>query len=325
MKKIQTIAVDPGFGNTKIAGKQGELILQSAVASDGTRRVSQIAGLKAARKPMLIEIKGEGAFYVGAGAHAVGRPIQNLDMDRLSGSPEMRALLYGAFTKYGTPNKLNIVVGLPIEPLMGEGAAAVKRKVRKFLRGAHAWQADGKRYSVDIGSVSVTSQPVGCMYDFLLNDDGTTDRDREQMLAQGEIGIFSVGMNTIDLLVVQGGSPVGRFTSGQTLGIRRLLRLADRNQMYSLAELDDLLRRRALDLTEALPTWSREVLGQIEDSWGEQFKRFTVIVAAGGGVGLLRRALSDKFGVKMHIPDDPVIATARGMYKYVLMNERANK
>ena len=132
MKKIQTIAFDPGFGNTKLAGPKGELILQSAVSSDGTRRVGSIAGLKSARRPMLVEIEDGGAFYVGPGAHAVGRPVQNLDMDRLSGTLEMRALLYGAFTKYGVPNKFGVVVGLPIEPLMGEEASASSGKFDNF-------------------------------------------------------------------------------------------------------------------------------------------------------------------------------------------------
>ena len=192
------------------------------------------------------------------------------------------------------------------------------------MKGPHAWRVDSKPHSVNVNSVLVTSQPVGAMFDYLLNNDGTTDKTREKV-SKGEIGVLSVGMNTIELLVVQGGSPVGRFTSGQTLGIRRLLELADRDHMYSLVELDDKLRRKSLDLTDALPTWGREALGQIEQSWGGKFKRFDAIIAAGGGVGLLRRALSDKFGVKMHIPDDPVIATARGMYKFVLMRERAKK
>jgi hypothetical protein len=323
VKKIQTIAVDPGFGNTKIAGSKGELILQSAVASDGTRRMGAVAGLRSAQRPMLIEVEG-GAFYVGPGAHAIGGPVQNLDMDRLSGTLEMRALLYGAFSKYRASGKLDVVVGLPIEPLMGEDAPATKRSVRRFLKGQHTWQMDGSRQSVEVGSVLVISQPVGAMFDYLLNRDGTTDKSREKV-SKEEIGVLSVGMNTIELLVIQDGRPVSRFTSGQTLGVRRLLRLADREELYTLVELDDQLRRKTLNLSEALPTWEREVLGQIEQSWGKQFRRFATIIAAGGGVGLLRRALSGKFGAKMYIPDEPIIATARGMRKFVLMKERAKR
>ncbi|MBV5325060.1 MAG: hypothetical protein J0626_07230, partial [Rhodospirillaceae bacterium] len=32
-------------------------------------------------------------FYVGVGAHDYGRPVENLDVDRFNGTPEMKALL----------------------------------------------------------------------------------------------------------------------------------------------------------------------------------------------------------------------------------------
>ncbi len=74
-------------------------MLQSAVATDGAQALSTLVGLKATRRPLAITDEG-GSFYVGHGAHAFGRPIQNLDFERLTGSPEMRALFHGALTKY---------------------------------------------------------------------------------------------------------------------------------------------------------------------------------------------------------------------------------
>ena len=59
----------------------------------------QLVGLRQTRRPLYIENE-RGAFYVGHGAHQFGRPVQNLDFDRLTGSPEMLALFHGALTLY---------------------------------------------------------------------------------------------------------------------------------------------------------------------------------------------------------------------------------
>jgi hypothetical protein len=130
-------------------------------------------------------------------------------------------------------------------------------------------------------------------------------------------------MNTVDLLVVNAGAPVERFTSGANVGVRRLLELANRDGLYSLAEMDEQLRSGALDISNERPIWAREVLGQIEKTWETHFKRFATIVVVGGGSVLLHDELLRRFGGKAVIPDEPVIATARGLYKYAVM--KANK
>jgi hypothetical protein len=97
---LTTLAFDAGFGSIKVYGERGGLIMQSAVAaSGGAKSLGKLIGLKAMRRPLLIQ-NTRGAFYVGHGVHQFGRPVQNLDFDRLTGSPEMLALLHGALTAY---------------------------------------------------------------------------------------------------------------------------------------------------------------------------------------------------------------------------------
>jgi hypothetical protein len=118
---------------------------------------------------------------------------------------------------------------------------------------------------------------------------------------------------------------VSRFTAGDTLGVRRLLEVCRGTADYSLAELDMLLRRGSLDLDGATQVWGSEVVGFIERHWGSTFRRFQAVVAVGGGVVLLREALLRRFRDRMHIPDDPIIATARGLYKYARMMARRQR
>ena len=312
------MAFDPGYGNIKLYGQKGPLIMQSAVGVGGGRVLARMTGLRRSRPPLRVHTTA-GVFFVGEGAHDWGRPVETLDFDRLTGSPELMALLYGSLTKYGLPvEPCDLVVGLPIHSLSGDEAPAVKRGVRSALRGTHTWLADEQEYRVQVDNVRLTSQPVGAMFDFLLDDDGQMPAARQAAL-KAELGIMGVGMNTVDLLVVRNGSPVSRFTAGDTLGVRRLLEVCQDTTDYSLAELDMLLRRGSLDLDGATQVWGSEVVGFIERHWGSTFRRFHAVVAVGGGVLLLREALLRRFKDKVYIPDDPIIATARGLYKYALM------
>jgi hypothetical protein len=213
---------------------------------------------------------------------------------------------------------IKVMVGLPIAVLMGEDNATTQRAVQDWLRGEQHWFADGEPQRLDVEEAIVASQPVGAMFDYLLNERGEMMPEKKAIFKK-EIGILGVGMNTVDLLVVAAGAPIERFTSGKNVGVRRLLELANSAGLYSLAEMDDQLRAGTLDLSTAQPVWSREVLGQIEKTWETHFKRFGAIVVVGGGSILLRDELLKRFGGKACMSAEPVIATARGLYKYAVM------
>jgi hypothetical protein len=92
------LAYDPGAGAIKAVYDGQPMLLPSAVAVNGQHRLHGIAGLKNRKRPLLITTN-DGEFYVGPGAHDFGRPVENLDFDRLTGTPEMRALFYAMLTR----------------------------------------------------------------------------------------------------------------------------------------------------------------------------------------------------------------------------------
>jgi hypothetical protein len=59
----------------------------------------------------------------------------------------------------------------------------------------------------------------------------------------------------------------------------------------------------------------------IGDQWENQWKRFSVVLAVGGGTLLLRNSLIYRFGAKIHIPEDPVQSIAHGLYKMALFQQ----
>jgi hypothetical protein len=63
------------------------------------------------------------------------------------------------------------------------------------------------------------------------------------------------------------------------------------------------------------------VLGVIERQWGSAWRRFAVVLIMGGGALLLKDTLPLKFSGKAYLPDNPVQAIARGLYKMTLLKK----
>lgn len=318
------IGIDLGMGAIKLYGPGGGVQLPSQVATDNKQVVSRLAGMRSSRPPLKVEVDGR-AFFVGPGAHEWGRPIENLDYERLTGSPEILAIFYASLTGYmaaygHSSAPLTLVVGMPLEPLSGDEAEVKEtvKAVKTWMKGQHHWTADGAAYHLTVADVRIASQPAGALFDYLLDDKGKFVTTRKSQ-AKKEIGVISVGFNTVELLVVQDRKTVQRFTAGNTAGVRRLLELINGDGLYSLGELDTQLRDGSLDIREALPVWAREVTGQIERTWGRQWRRFAQIVTVGGGAILLNGQLTTRFEGKAYLPDDPVLSIARGLYKLALM------
>lgn len=315
---------DLGMGANKLFGAPGGLQVLSQVATNGTQHLMNTIGLRQRQRPL--EIKTEhGSFYIGEGAHDYGRPVENLDFDRLTGAPEMKALLYGSLTRYQKQygeiqNPISMMVGLPLQMMSGETAKAYANQVRAWLKGTHTWKADGKEQQVEIAEVKLNPQPVGALFDYVLDAEGKFIPERAGLLQQ-EVGILSVGFNTLELMVIRDHGVVERFTVGQTVGVRRLLELVSPSGQYSLGELDTLLRAGRLDIAAALPVWAREVNGEIEKRWGSAFKRFARVLVVGGGALLLNGELTRQFNGKAVLSDQPVLSTARGLYKLLLLKK----
>ncbi len=130
---------------------------------------------------------------------------------------------------------------------------------------------------------------------------------------------LELGMGTIKLFSKQQGvqlvSQVA-VPSGPLVG--RLLELVNGQHLYSLGELDTLLRANRLDIAQALPIWEGEVMGEIEKRWGKAWRRFQVVILVGGGAVLLKNALPYFCHGKAILPADPIQSIASGLWKLSL-------
>ncbi len=316
---------DLGMGANKLYGSSGGLQMLSQVATNGAQHLMNSTGLRQRQRPMEIKTD-QGSAYIGEGAHDYGRPVENLSFDSLIGAQNRSPLLYGSITRYqqqyGPINQpVVMMVGMPLQTMSGEAAKEIANQVRQWLKGFHTWQADGQEQRIEIVEVKLTPQPVGALFDHLLDETGKVIPERASLLKE-EVGILSVGFNTLEMLVVRDRAPVERFTAGKTVGVRRLLELLNTQGTYSLGELDIALRAGHLDVSAVLPVWAREVNGEIEKRWGTAMKRFARVIVVGGGALLLKDALTRQFNGKAVLSDEPVQSIARGLYKLLLMKNK---
>ncbi|MCX6078190.1 MAG: ParM/StbA family protein [Chloroflexi bacterium] len=318
------LGIDAGNGAFKLYGAPGGLELVSQVATNGTQKVLSTLGLRKSKAPLAIHNES-GSFYVGTGAHDFGRSVENLDVDRFNGTPEMKALLHGSLTRYqqryGKFNApLSVVVGLPNEALTGDLAEQNIENVKRWVRGTHTWSTDGEPFSVEIADVKAASQVTGGLFDYLLDGEGRFISERKGAF-NSEVGIITIGFGTVELMAVRNREIVQRFTSGAASGVRRLLELINGQRLYSLGEMDMQLRTGQLDISTALPVWEREVTGVIEKQWGTAWKRFAAVLIMGGGAILLKDSLPHRFNGRAYMPDEPVQAIARGLYRLTLLQQ----
>jgi hypothetical protein len=315
-----SLGLDLGMGALKVYGEHGGCQMLSQVSQNGTTHlVEGVLGLAKKRtRPVDLRFSG-GSFFVGAGAHDYGVPVENLDFERLTGTSEIRALLYAAlaqyqdmFGPYDAP--LSLMVGLPFQMMSGDRAPEFQASVKKWMGGSHEWTADGVSYQVDVARVNLVPQALGALFDYAYSHKGKIIPDRSWALTK-ETGVLSIGFNTIELLVARERADVGRFTGGVQMGVRRLLEDLNPDRLWTLGELDMMLRNGDLDLKRALPNWADRITGAIESRWGRTFQRFEKVLVVGGGAKLLEEYLTARFQGKAVVLDDPVMSISHGLYK----------
>jgi len=315
---------DLGQSSLKFVSARGALQFASTAALFS----GEVADFNGKKRLRPIVVEGDfGKLWVGGNAHTYGIPIENLDFDRLAGTPEMRGVFYGAMTayinKYGLLGEpLTLIVGLPFQMLQGEGASVAKFKkaVNAWLGGGHQWMADGEPYALTVERVELFPQAMGAPVDYALGTDGKgISAERTKALTM-ECGTISIGSNTVELLVSKRQEDTKKFNGGKPIGVRMLHRRVDPYGYWSFGEFDQMLRLNTLPddyqiTAQHLESWNSQILGFVNDLWGQSYHRFHRVFLVGGGAILLEKQMRTKFNGKVVMAEDPIMAIANGLYK----------
>ena len=276
-------------------------------------------------------------YLVGGKVAEYATPLERMDMDRFTESPELRALLYLALYRIinGGDHEVGLVVGLPVEVLQDpKQAAQVQRDMSRWLLGDHYFSVDGQPASASIKSVRLDiAQPLASWFDWGMDDKGAWVRGSNGLKAPTLI--VDQGFNTLDVISVEAGRISTRYTGGETLGMRRaaesVLDVIGRRYKInmSLHEADDLVQAVvnkgtahlyvngnpvdvSKEVKQALATLAGQVVRFVERKVGNA-ARFNILLTGGGAIALGAALL--KQYPSATVLDDPVLANGRGLAK----------
>lgn len=139
--------------------------------------------------------------------------------------------------------------------------------------------------SVEVGSVVVRSISTAAMYDMIYSMDGRMTSDARY--ATVNAGVISICADNIEL---------SGMLSGKASNIMMFSGKHDQTDRY------------IVDFVDA--TW-----GKISDSLNR-------VIAVGSGAELYRSPLLSVFGDRLWIPDSPIIAASRGLYKRSVLDSK---
>lgn len=339
---IHLIGFDPGFGAIKAAtldasGPPALTVLPSVTGIGeldlGWLSLGKLGRRRSSDRPHTVSWDGV-TYLAGDHVERYARAIERMDFHRLSDGPELRALVYTALGQLleAGEHSAALMVGLPVEVMSDrELARATRRGLRSWLVGHHTFEVDGQSLDLDVERVDVMAQPAGTFFAWGLDDAGRWVRDPADLKAP--VAVCDIGFNTADLFSVQGGRVQGRFTGGETLGMRRAAELLVRTLQsrhgvrLSLHQADALLRERhptlatadgLLDLTAMAQQLAQAAAGSLvaflENRWGNG-RHFQHLLFTGGGAAALHTELLRHYPHGVVLPE-PVMANALGLARY---------
>jgi len=294
------VAIDGGFGNTKIAWSalDGHIhvahfpsVVGLGQADLGLLHVG-LNGRHRQVKPFTVEFNpplssqergpgGEVRYLVGPNVHRFTRASERLDFRRLHEGPEVRVLTYAAWAMAFEPEQeieLSILHGFPVEILQdrSRGLAALAG-LRAWQLGRHEFRVDGRPYAVTVAAIKAMAQPLGSYFSWGLNEAGDWSRPEADFNAPAAVA--DIGFNTLDLFGIEHGQVVSRLTGGQALGMHRaataVRRYARRHHEIdlSLGQADELIRDHLKNRPALLhhPAGAVEINSQIQQALDECF------------------------------------------------------
>ena len=341
---IRRIGVDPGFGGFKVSELYGgdsiSVEITPAVVGVGKKErgllsLPTLGSRPSTAKPLSVSYEGI-EYLVGQNIHLYARPVQRLDFLRLSEGPELRSLIYAALWPIlgGGSHQAALVIGLPIQILLDQSQAGdILQKLKSWLLAKHMFQVKDQSAEVTIVQLQVIPQVVGTYYAWLAEKTGSLESAGENV----RVGIADIGFNTLDLIGVEDGTVIARFTDGNTLGMRRAAETvaqAVRHELdveLSLQQADDLIvqtcqgQRSVIyhpegeaDVThivhQAMDNAAASVCSFVEQAWGNG-RQFRHVLITGGGAHALQKYLLKLYPYAT-VMRDPMTANARGLAQY---------
>lgn len=316
------IGGDIGFGSIKLYGKANGVLVSSLVGKLNHKYVSE-ANRNLGHTHYVTLDKTN--YVAGVAAWSIGKASHNQSMDRLvKGTYDARVAIYAALGQYfggkAIREPLNMYIGLPAVLLDTDHKAATIASVTNWMVKDHEWVFNDRPMRATIESVAFRTQATGALGDMIHNLNGQQTKDVEFM--DSGIGIVSIGMNTVELSGAKRGRPVDTMIASlENSGVRNMIDEIAGVTQQPTGEIDEDLRSgRQVIPAHTLSDWSDRIIGEISGKWDTHLPTLDRILLVGGGAQYIADAMRQRLGNIVHVPSDPMMAVARGLYKWSVVN-----
>jgi len=324
------IAVDAGFGRTKALNAVKEISFPSLVAH--YRPVRFTTGMEGNGDPtskLVLEHNGH-RHFVGSAAGRQGIAQNTIDRERAV-SEEAKLLALAAFSLLieDSPDHVCLVAGLPVSHF-----SSLKERYISELQQTHYFDLldlSGKplkKHIVNVHELKVIPQPLGTLFNLLLDDQGGLSKAE---LAGENVGIIDIGYHTADLARADSLEFIDRKSASYPLGL-----------FNAYSELSEELNR-TLDIDappeslekvvasgqikvggktvsiekqkqQAFARAAEQIISKVKTLWPDRWQLERIIITGGGGQ-LLYNYLSNNLDQQAELAPKPVFANAEGYLK----------
>ena len=313
---------DIGFGSIKLYGKANGVLVSSLVGKLTHKYVSDSNRNLGHTHYVTFDDMN---YVVGVAAWTIGKASHNQSMDRLiNGSYDARAAIYAALGQYfggkAIREPLNMYIGLPASLLDADHKAATIASVTGWLAGNHEWIFNDRPMRATIEAVSFRTQATGALGDMIHNLQGQQTKDIEFM--DTGVGVVSIGMNTVELSGAKRGRPVDTMIASlENSGVRAMIDEISSMTHQSTGEIDEDLRSgRQVIPVNILSDWSDKIIAEVSQKWQTSLPTLGRILLVGGGAQYIADAMRQRIGNIVHVPAEPMMSVARGLYKWSVAN-----
>jgi len=251
---------------------------------------------------------------------------RSLDPNRVQDKNVKVLLAAGLGMFAGEPRQsFSIVTGLPTNYY-----ASYRDGLAEAIGGAHEVTihepgAD-RDLIVEVDKVKVVPQPLGTLFDQVLDDGG---RVVNQDLSRAKVGIIDIGFKTADFAVADAMEFIDRLSSSTTTGLASAYGIIANKLREIFAidkenfELDEIVERgeiriagKAYDLTEfkreTLEWVAAKIITVVDSLW--DYRDLDKILITGGGGQALGQYLTSEYPNAV-VVEGAQMANARGFYK----------
>ncbi|SFX48338.1 hypothetical protein SAMN04487866_10945 [Thermoactinomyces sp. DSM 45891] len=276
-------------------------------------------------------------FGYGDSFYTVGDPMESVfstarDIDRYSNHFYKLSSILAITQLVDDGDQIKVTTGVPANHYKNE---QVSRYIQQALLGSHRVVVNGGIRRFEISDVEIILQPLGTLFNLMVNDDGSYTENGHDIETSRRKLIVDVGFGSTDVAVLDGMTLLRYFTLNYSMVDaykRILLELGLTNQLKPLEIEQPLLSGDSIRYggrifekpqvdevkRKAFEILAQQIMGSLKGM--ESLDSFDYVIFTGGGVEALYEPLkSHLIGVPNAVKvSDSQSANSEGYYLYSL-------